>query len=257
MADSDTLISKRRIGWLERPGDDFPFYAGQPVMVSTRQWLIVLAAVAFGFTCLTLNVPVLTSDLGVLIRTLLFPTIPLLTLCAVAGSHWRALFRRLRATDFGWMLGFALLNLVISSLVGALVLKLFGAEANVAVHALAGQSATELEWFFLRTIPQLFGEEVLTLLPFLATLYFCHQRLGLSRFKAVIIAWLLSSVMFGLIHLPSYNWNWLQCVIVIGTARLVLTLAYIKTKNILVSTGAHIINDWVIFGVVLIGSTSA
>jgi membrane protease YdiL (CAAX protease family) len=35
-----------------------------------------------------------------------------------------------------------------------------------------------------------------------------------------------------------------QCVVVIGSARLVLTLAYVWTKNIWVSTGAHIINDW-------------
>jgi membrane protease YdiL (CAAX protease family) len=31
-------------------------------------------------------------------------------------------------------------------------------------------------------------------------------------------------------------------------ARLILTWAYIRTKNIWVSTGAHIINDWVLLG---------
>jgi membrane protease YdiL (CAAX protease family) len=35
---------------------------------------------------------------------------------------------------------------------------------------------------------------------------------------------------------------------VIGSARLVLTWAYVWTKNIWVSTGAHIINDWAILG---------
>ncbi|UTF60463.1 CPBP family intramembrane glutamic endopeptidase [Gilvimarinus sp. DA14] len=247
--------AKPLVRGLERPGDDFPFYAGQPVTISTRQWLMVLAAVALGFTCLTLNVPVLTGDPGILIRTLLFPAIPLAVLRYVAGPHWRSLFRRLRAADFGWMLAFALLNLVVSSLVGVLVIKLFGADQNIAVQTLADQSLAQREWFFLRSIPQLFGEEVLTILPLLAILYLGHQRLGLSRTKAVLLAWLLSSVIFGLVHLPSYNWNWLQCVLVIGTARLVLTLAYIKTKNILVSTGAHIINDWVIFGIVLLGAT--
>ncbi|UFS58822.1 CPBP family intramembrane glutamic endopeptidase [Subtercola endophyticus] len=47
---------------------------------------------------------------------------------------------------------------------------------------------------------------------------------------------------------PFYNgqpvevatWKWMG----IGVARLVLTLAFIRTKNILVSTGAHILNDW-------------
>ena len=254
MNNSKAHRQSARIEFLKSTGIDFPFYAGHPVTVSAGQWLIVLAAVAVGFMCLTLKVPVLTGDLGIFIRALLFPVIPLVVLRVVAGPHWRALFRRLRRADFGWMLGVAALNLVISSLVGILVMKFLGAEANVAVEALAGQSSTEREWFFLRSIPQLFGEEVLTLLPMLAILYFCYQRLGLSRVKAVLIAWLLSSLMFGLVHLPSYNWNWLQCLLVIGTARLVLTLAYIKTKNILVSTGAHIINDWVIFGIVLLGA---
>jgi membrane protease YdiL (CAAX protease family) len=34
-----------------------------------------------------------------------------------------------------------------------------------------------------------------------------------------------------------------QALVGIGAARLVLTLAYIRTKNIAVSTGAHILND--------------
>lgn len=248
------MSGKGRISWLERPNDDFPFYDGQPVTLTGGQWLVVLAAVALGFACLTVPVPVLTSEWGVLIRTLLFPALPLLALRLVAGPHWRSLFRRLRGADFGWMLGFALLNLVVTVAVGALVMKAFGAEANAAIHGLADMDATARKWFFLRSLPQLFGEEVLTMLPFLAVLHMAHDRLGLSRIKAVMMAWLLSSILFGLVHLPSYNWNLLQCLVVIGSARLVLSLAYIKTKNIWVSTSAHIINDWVIFAVVLIGA---
>jgi hypothetical protein len=37
-------------------------------------------------------------------------------------------------------------------------------------------------------------------------------------------------------------------------ARLVLTLPWIVTKNIWVSTGAHIINDWLLFLVTLVGA---
>ena len=250
------MSEQERIDWLERPNDDFPFYDGQPVTLSGGQWLVVLAAVALGFACLTVNVPVLTSDVGVLIRALLFPVLPLLALRLVAGRHWRCLFRRVRGADVGWMLGFAILNLVITVALGALVMTVFGAEVNAAVHGLADMDASGRKWFFLHTLPQLFGEEVLTVLPFLAVLHLAHDRLGLSRIKAVIMAWLLSSLLFSLVHLPSYNWNLLQCLVVIGSARLVLTLAYIKTKNIWVCTGAHIINDWVIFGVVLAGASA-
>ncbi|WP_412705586.1 hypothetical protein [Aeromonas rivipollensis] len=38
----------------------------------------------------------------------------------------------------------------------------------------------------------------------------------------------------------------------IGTARIVLLSGYIITKNIWVSTGAHIINDWLLFTVMVL-----
>lgn len=46
-------------------------------------------------------------------------------------------------------------------------------------------------------------------------------------------------------------------IVVIGSARLVLTLPRIMTKHICVSTGAHIINDWLLFGVGLLGAGMA
>jgi membrane protease YdiL (CAAX protease family) len=101
-------------------------------------------------------------------------------------------------------IGFAVLGLALTILVGWVVLKLFGARMND------------------------------------------------SRKTAILVAWLLSALLFALGHLPAYNWNLMQCLLAIGTARLILTLAYIKTKNVWVSTGSHIINDRAIFAVVLL-----
>lgn len=243
--------------WLGSVEDDFPFYNGQPLLLTRSQWLMVLAAIAFGYACVTVPVPLLVSPVGLLIRTILFPTIPLLALRLVVGVHWLGIFRRLRGPDFFWMTAIATVNLVITVSLGAVFMKLFGAETNLAVSGLAEQSTSERELFFLRTIPQLFGEEVLTILPFLAVMTFGYNRLNLTRNRAILLAWLVSSLMFGLVHLPTYNWNLLQCIVVIGSARLILTLAYLKTRNILVSTGAHILNDWAIFGIVILGSGPA
>ena len=55
----------------------------------------------------------------------------------------------------------------------------------------------------------------------------------------------MTAVWFGAAHLPTYDWNLGQAIIVIGAARLVLTLAFIRTKNLWVSFGAHVLNDWV------------
>lgn len=45
-----------------------------------------------------------------------------------------------------------------------------------------------------------------------------------------------------------------QCLVGIGIARLILSLAYIKTKNIWVCTGAHAFNDWVLFTMPLLAA---
>jgi membrane protease YdiL (CAAX protease family) len=68
----------------------------------------------------------------------------------------------------------------------------------------------------------------------------------------VLIAWVVTAIWFGAAHLPTYDWNVLQCFLVIGLARIVLTLAYIRTKNILVAFGAHLLVDWAIFTVTLL-----
>ena len=95
---------------------------------------------------------------------------------------------------------------------------------------------------------ELVGGVDISSLRFLKILWYFHSRVGLSRNASVLAAWLLSAIAFGLLHLPTYDWNFVQCLVVIGSARLVLTWAYVATKNIWVSTGAHIINDWTLIG---------
>jgi membrane protease YdiL (CAAX protease family) len=152
------------------------------------------------------------------------------------------------------MLGFALLNIVVSFSVGAIVRAFADVTPNAATAQLAGMDTAGRIAFFAKTLPQLFGEEVVTILPFLALLTLLSSRFGVGRKAAVVGAWLISSLLFGLIHLPTYDWNWVQCIVVIGTARLVLSLAWILTKNIWVSTGAHILNDWLLFTLSLVGA---
>lgn len=243
-----------RINWLEYPNDDFPYYNGQPVTITTGQWLMVVFAVALGYAALVTPVPVLTGQIGSYVRAILFFAIPLLALRMVAGPHWTAIFRKVSIRDVMWMVGFGILNLIITAGVAMATMKYFDVAANPAVQGIVDQSAVERLLFFIRSILQLFGEEVLTILPFLAVMYLGYSRFGWSRGASLFWAWILSAVMFGLVHLPSYDWNWIQCIVIIGSARLVLLLAYIKTKNIWVSTGAHIFNDWAIFGITLIGS---
>ncbi|MEF1311224.1 type II CAAX endopeptidase family protein [Vibrio mytili] len=248
---SKTEYTSHHISWLERAGDDFPFYNDSPTHIDTKNWLVILLGVAIGFTVLTVDMPLLKGEFAGVIRSILFFAIPLVVYHLVAKPFFHAIFRKLSWRSVGVMFFIALLNLVVTVSIGAIFLNTLGAESNAALVALKDQDLQQRLLFLLQSIPQLFGEEVLTILPFLAFLYVGYSKLGLSRRMSVLLAWFLSSLVFGLVHLPSYNWNWAQCIVVIGSARLILSLAYIRTKNIWVSTGAHIINDWVIFLLVM------
>ena len=235
---------------------DFPFYNGLPAALSGRSWAMVLFAVALGFAAL--NLP-LDDGAWRFIPALLFPLIPLLTLRAVAGPQtWSALFRRPSLSDLLLALGIALLNILVTLIVAAAVTHWLGANANPAVAELGALSAVERALFFAATIPQLLGEEVLTLLPLLALLSGFSGPLRMPRRRALILAWLISALPFALLHLPTYQWNLPQCLLVIGTARLVLSLAYLRSRNLVVATLAHVLNDWMLFGgAIALGGLSA
>ena len=248
------LAPAERLRWLEDPGRDFPFYNGAPVGLSAWQWLFVMAAVVAGFAVLVAPIPWPAGPLGAMIPAALVPLIPLVALAQVAPGHWKTLFGKVGGRELRLMLGFALLNIVVSMSVGAIVRALADVTPNAATAQLGGMDTAGRIAFFAKTVPQLFGEEVVTLLPFLAVLALLSSRFGVGRKGAIVGAWLISSLLFGLIHLPTYDWNWVQCIVIIGTARLVLTLPWILTKNIWVSTGAHIINDWLLFTLSLLGA---
>jgi hypothetical protein len=249
------VVPAQRLGRLEDPGRDFPFYDGVPVPLSAGQWLFVMAAVAAGFAVLVLPIPWPGGAVGALIPALLFPAIPLAALARVAPAHWTVLFGWVGGRELRLMLGFALLNIVVTMSVGALVRAVAEVTPNAAMAQLGAMDTAARVAFFAKTVPQLLGEELLTVLPFLALMVALPKWLGVGRRGAIVGAWVISSLVFGLIHLPTYDWNLVQCLVVIGTARLVLTLPWILTKNLWVCTGAHIVNDWLLMSMALLGAS--
>lgn len=251
---SNDLHPAERLGLFEDPGRDFPFYRGSPVALSAGQWAWLMAVTAAAFLILALPIRWPGGSWGGWLPALLFALLPVLALAQVAPRHWRAIFGRVGGRELRLMLGFALLNIVVSMGVGVLVHAWFEVAPNAAAAQLAAMSAPERIAFFAKMVPQLFGEELVTLLPFLALMHLFASRLGTGRRSAVVAAWLLSSLMFGALHLPTYDGNLVQCLVIIGSARLVLTLPWILTKNIWVPTGAHVINDWLLLSLSLLGA---
>lgn len=173
---SRALAPGQRLGRLEDPVGDFPFYNGVPMSLSTAQWLFVMAAVVASFLVLVLPIPWSGGALGALIPAVLFPVIPLAALARVAPGHWQAIFGKVGRRELRLMLGFALLNIVVSMSVGALVRALADVTPNAATAQLGGMDTAGRIAFFAKTLPQLFGEEVVTILPFLAVLTLLSAR---------------------------------------------------------------------------------
>lgn len=236
-----------RYGFERSSAGDFPFYRHSPDALSGRSWALILLGVVLGFAVLTAHIAFYKTTAGGFVSAILFPLIPLAVLAMVAGKAWRALFRAPKWRDLALMLAIVGANMLMTMAVALVLQHVFQTNSNPVGAMLAEASDTERLLFYLKTVPQLFGEEVISILPFLAILWLCHQRLRLTRKAAIIIAWLSTALIFGALHLPTYDWNVLQCFLVIGTARIVLLSGYIITKNIWVSTGAHIINDWLLF----------
>ncbi len=244
-----------RPGWFTERANagDFPFCDGD-VQVAAWKWALIVLACLAGFAALS-SIPV-PDQIGALLPRILLPAIPLAVFIACTGRHAAALFRRVTGRDVVTMICFCFLNLVVSVGMAVVVRALFGVAVNRATSGLAAAGPAEIAAFYVGTGLQIFGEELFTILPFLAVLTLLRRRVRLSRTAAVAVAWLVTAVWFGAAHLPTYEWHVAQALLIIGVARLVLTLAYIRTKNILVPTGAHILSDWTIFTLLLITGTA-
>jgi uncharacterized protein len=239
----------------EDSGIDFPFYRGSPVALTWSQWWVVLATAAVAFAALDWSASWPKAGLfWPFVPAIALAALPLLALARVSSGHMSCLFGRVGVREVRLMLGFALLNTVVTMGLGALVLALTKVAHNASTSNLASLDIAGRIAFFAKTAPQLLGEEVITILPFLALLQWLTQSLKWSRGASVVAAWVCTSVVFGLLHLPTYDWNWVQCIVVIGGARMMLTLPWIMTKNLWVSTGAHIANDWFLFAMGLVGA---
>lgn len=250
---TDTADHDRWGRWIERAdGRDFPFYDKRPVNFTTGQWAILVTATLIGVVAQLTVGKVIPGQGGAMVASTLFLAIPLVAMHVVSKGSWRRLFHRPQWWDVPTALTFVLLNLMVSLGVNQIVSRFAGSHANPAASIIAKLSTPERFLFLVSSFVGLIAEEVMTIIPMLAIMYFLLNRFGMSRKSALVLAWVLSALFFGAAHLPSYQWNLAQAFLTIGAARLVLSLAYIRTKNLWVSAAAHITFDFSVFiGVML------
>lgn len=102
--------------------------------------------------------------------------------------------------------------------------------------------------FIVSTMIQFIAEEIIFIIPFLFVIN--KLRTGNEKLKT-LAAILVSSVIFGAMHLTTYNFNILQAVLVISIIRTGLSMSYVLSKNLTVTYLVHMIYDWVLIGIYL------
>lgn len=118
--------------------------------------------------------------------------------------------------------------------------------ANPIKDAFTGSLSDSLLVLF-KTIFMLTGEELFVTLPLVIIVIFLVRKVKMSQSNAVIIATIVTAILFGAIHLPTYQWNLFQCFVIIGLTRIPFTIATLKTNSMVSGVIAHIIYDWCIF----------
>lgn len=103
---------------------------------------------------------------------------------------------------------------------------------------------------YISSIFQLFGENIIftTFLFLLFRLFNKKLLLGHS----ILFSLCGASILFGLIHLPTYDYNWVQCIFIIGLPSTFHMLTYILFKNIFLSYFTHLFFDYMVWSSVIL-----
>lgn len=163
----------------------------------------------------------------------------LLSLLVVDKKFIKKIFLPLKMKDILYIiigLGFSIVAVVISSIV-VTNLGIEGA-TNPIFDVLTPDN---FKSFFVSTTIQFIAEEIIFIIPFL---FVINKMKTENNILKTIFALILSSVIFGAMHLSTYDFNLLQAVLIISIIRTGLSLSYVLSKNLSVTYIIHIIYDW-------------
>lgn len=235
---------------IERKDTDLPFYNGKPKKISFKAWIGILLFMIFGFIYLSsVYLPSLSQELNQWISVLVLPLSSIIGLLIFTKRSWREIFRKPKSSDILIIIVFVVLTFFVANIVSNIAEQYVKLEENPS--AITQDTDNTIGLFFKmrgRDLFQLFGEEFLAILPFLALMQLFYRKC--SRKFSLFLALLFSSIFFGLLHLPTYNWNLVQAMLLISTVRIFISLPYIITRNIWVSFLVHYIYDTIIFAIV-------
>lgn len=254
--------NKLKMFWFEsKSAGDFPLYNDQPFTLSWPKWIWWLVFTIGSFVIFTgvylYLIQIFDADIFNQFKDALIskPWLPSLfviigylmllgSYAVITKHHWSILFRKLNKKAFFFAVIFGLILFVISLFYYEFVLVELlhiNLNDNSAVSVGGKTGVSILSAFSI--IIQLLAEEFWTILPFLFILRLCFKTFNISRKTSIIFAWIISSIIFGIYHIPSYDGNLAQVFLVVTVDRLFITFVYLRYKSICASYLTHVAWD--------------
>lgn len=167
----------------------------------------------------------------------------LLSLLIVDRDFIKKIFLPMKKKDIFYII-LGLLFCAVAIVISSIVMQQFGIEGNTN-PIFESLNPGNFKDFFVSTIIQFIAEEIIFIIPFLFVIN--KMKIENETFKNVC-AIILSSVIFGAMHITTYNFNILQAVLIISIIRAGLSMSYVLSKNLTVTYLIHIIYDWSLIG---------
>lgn len=229
---------------LDDKESDFPFYKEG---IPTYNWIFPISGCLSALLLIYIDLPI-SPVLKIAVRATLLVVLPFLGLHFVSSHIYTSLCRKLRRSDFKLIVLTVLSAIVIQLFLHFLLTELFqykfAENGGVNIISTLGTTDRIIYSFFLFGF-QLMGEEMLRVLPFLFFLQFFTQNLDMRRKHSILFSWFISAGIFALLHLPTYDWNMIQ-VLVLFTGSFVMNYAYVRTKNVWVVYLVHLLYDFLL-----------
>lgn len=223
-------------------GIDFPFYNGIPKL-SKFDWIIL--AIGPILTLMTIfgitdSIPGMGDILTAQFTPIWFCLITLLPVTYVCRGKLQIFFRIPKLGDIKIILACFILNSVYTIGVAALLDTLgFKLSENTSTIAHAIFTTNNL-----LVVIQLIGEELFKVSLLLCIMVLIYHFSN-NRKVSVVISTLVVMLVFGLMHLPAYNWSFIQSLVLIGLSTIFDLFPYLKTKNVTNSYIVHLMIDLV------------
>ena len=140
---------------------------------------------------------------------------------------------------------------IIIVIIGLILMIIFGHLSNFIGAALGIPLQTDSAVngspliLIIRALIQIFGEELIKFVPLVITVAYLYKSMG--RKAAIIVAIIISQILFALVHIPAYGFALGFLLVHIGFGSIVLPFVYVKTKNLVLSYLIHFLLDLLTF----------